>query len=67
VEAWLGACRRGDLVRVLTGGVTVALATAPADLEDLVGDGRGRAFAVERVLADRSVKVMGGARRGPRR
>lgn len=67
VEAWLGACRRGDLVRVRTGGVTVALATAPADLEDLAGDGRGRAFAVERVLADRSVKVMGGARRGPRR
>src|SRR3990170_2351686 len=39
VEAWLGACRRGDLVRVRTGGVTVALATAPADLEDLAGGG----------------------------
>ncbi|MBI3608809.1 MAG: tRNA pseudouridine(55) synthase TruB [Nitrospirae bacterium] len=60
VETWVGICRRGDLVRIRTAGVTVALATALADQADMRGGGRAGVLKIERVLADPSVKETGG-------
>jgi hypothetical protein len=51
------------VVRVRVDGVTVALATAPADQIDLMDGGRGHALKIERVLVDGSMKEAGVHRR----
>ncbi len=63
VMGWVGVCRRSDVVRVRVDGVTVALATAPADQIDLMDGGRGHTLKIERVLVDGSMKEAGVHRR----
>jgi tRNA pseudouridine55 synthase len=57
VLRWLGACRAGGLVRVRSHGVTVALATAPADHDALVARGTSAVLKIDRVLRDGDSKV----------
>ncbi|MEW6683102.1 MAG: tRNA pseudouridine(55) synthase TruB [Nitrospirota bacterium] len=57
VARWLGACRAGGLVRIRSNGVTVALATAPADHATLLARGTSAVLKIDRVLRDRVSKV----------
>jgi len=74
IISWTGAIRQGGLVRVRSGGGTVALAVASTDQVDSLGGGRGHAFKIERVLVSASCNVAGSAwrpsgidRGGPRK
>jgi tRNA pseudouridine55 synthase len=57
VAQWLGACRASGLVRIRSNGVTVALATAPADHATLMARESGAVLKIDRVLRDRVSKV----------
>lgn len=57
VVRWLGECRAGGLVRIRTNGVTVALATAPADHAALVARGTPVVLKIDRVVRDGDSKV----------
>jgi tRNA U55 pseudouridine synthase TruB len=57
VVRWLGECRAGRLVRVRSHGVTVALATAPADHAAVVARGTNAVLKIDRVLWDGDSKV----------
>jgi len=57
VAQWLGSCRAGGVVRIRTKGVTVALATAPADHATLRARESGAVLRIDRVLRDRESKV----------
>jgi tRNA U55 pseudouridine synthase TruB len=69
VARWLGVCRAGGLVRIRSNGVTVALATAPADHATLTSRESGAVLKVDRVLRDRVSKVSSdqGVSQGPAR
>ena len=57
VVRWIGACRAGGLVRIRSNGVTVALATAPADYATVIAREGVAALRIDRVLRDRESKV----------
>jgi tRNA pseudouridine55 synthase len=60
VARWTGACRAGGLVRIRTGGVTIALGTAPVDHAQLTSRGTSAVIRVDRVLREGASKVAGG-------
>ncbi len=60
VARWDGVCRAGGLVRIRSHGVTVALATTPADHATLVARGTTAVLKIDRVLRDGVSAVSGG-------
>jgi tRNA pseudouridine55 synthase len=60
VTRWTGACRAGGLVRIRTGGATIALGTAPVDQAQLTARGAAAVITVDRVLREGVSKVAGG-------
>jgi tRNA U55 pseudouridine synthase TruB len=60
VVRWVGECRAGGLLRIRTNGVTVALASAPADHAALVARGTHAVLKIDRVLWD-GYKVSDGS------